>query len=346
MPRILRFDDFDAFKDARYVRPELIPETVLQRVKTLKENRLEAFLRQILIQPYSTPHGPTELSDILCTMLVRGRPRLAAFTLKGKSFQRITDKDVAHQFVKATSIPLLRVMAFVAVGDIQDSAVKCLSQEAVNAGCDILVVNRVDLSRLLIAYGKICPHDGRILKNQHCKCGFVYDHQQLFVDLKIKATRRTANRQTAVTEGRAVSGSLDFQGMPTVLAVVIFPRLGVHASVNFLIDTGADITLISAFDAMRVGIKTEQLAQAEVLASLGGSFTVFSEPAIMVFMQEDNVLLSYEATVRIPELTDITVRMPSVLGRDVIGNMGLYLEPRTGPGESPKRPGVFLIPRC
>ena len=342
MAKLLQLEKLDAFKDSKYVRPQVIPETVLQRVKNLSEKaHIEPFLRQILIQPYSTPHGPTELADILCTTQIEGCHSLAAFVIKGKSFKQITDKHVAHQFVKATSIPLLQVIVFVAVGDIQDNAIRCLAQEAQNKGCDFLIVDRVELSRLLISYGKICPYDGRILSQQRCECGFVYDRERLFFDLLIKTRKRTAIGRAAISEGRVVRGHI-LQGRPYVSAFVCFPRLRANLWVNFLIDTGADETLISPFDTLKGGIKPEQLGKTKEIASLGGILRVFSEPALVLFQQEDGVTLVYEAEVDIlQELAGLNKGLPSILGRDIIGKMDLHMET----GKRRKMPSVFLLPR-
>ena len=342
MTKLLPLEKLDAFKDSKYVRPQVIPEAVLQKVKKLSEKaHIEPFLRQILIQPYSTPHGPTELADILCTTPIEGRHSLAAFVIKGKSFEQITDKHVAHQFVKATSIPLLQLIVFVAVGDIQDSAIRCLAQEAQNKGCDFLIVDRVELSRLLISYGKIYPYDGRILSQQRCECGFMYDRERLFFDFRLKTRKRTAIRRTAISEGRVVHGHM-LQGAPYVLAFVHFSRLRANLWVEFLIDTGADVTLISPLDTLKAGIKPEQLAHTKEIASLGGILRVFSEPALVLFKQEDGVMLVYEVEVEIlPELSGLNKGLPSILGRDIIGKMDLRVET----GKRRKMPSVFLLPR-
>ena len=51
-------------------------------------------------------------------------------------------------------------MVFMVVGDIQDDARVDFIQTAQDAECDFLIVDAVDVARLLIAYEKICPRDG------------------------------------------------------------------------------------------------------------------------------------------------------------------------------------------
>jgi hypothetical protein len=144
-------------------------------MKNLDEKEeLEPFIREILYDPNETPHGPTEIADILTTHVhVRGDKRFAAFVLKGKSFSQVSSQKVAHQFVKLRQIPKLGLMVFGAVGNIQDDAQRDFMQTAFDAQCDFLIIDAQDLARLFIAYEKICPKDGTpydetgVCKNGH-----------------------------------------------------------------------------------------------------------------------------------------------------------------------------------
>jgi len=99
-----------------------------------EDHEMEKYFRQIIADPTKTPHGPTEIADILSYLHVKGEKKRTAFVLKGKSFKKITSRDVSHQFIKLRSIPGLGLMVFAAVGDIHDDAKRDFFQAAKDAG--------------------------------------------------------------------------------------------------------------------------------------------------------------------------------------------------------------------
>lgn len=162
MGRLIKIHDVDEFSRVKAILDAGINETILSSIRNLDERgELEQFVREILYDPNETPHGPTEIADILTSHVhIRGDKRLASFVLKGKSFQRVSSRDVTHQFAKLRQIPSLGLMVFGAVGNIQDDAQRDFVQTAFDAGCDFLIIDAHDFARLFIAYDKICPKDG------------------------------------------------------------------------------------------------------------------------------------------------------------------------------------------
>lgn len=162
MARLIRLHDVDQFSEVVRIPEASVTDEVLQGVRNLHETReLEPALLEILFDPIETPHGPTEIADIVTSrVIVRGARRLACFVLKGRSFPRVTSRHVAHQFIRLRTIPDLGLMVFMAVGDIHDDAQRDFVQTAIDADTDYLIVDAVDIARLLIAYEKICPADG------------------------------------------------------------------------------------------------------------------------------------------------------------------------------------------
>ena len=117
MKRLIKIHDIDEFSEIKTIPDAAINKEILFNIKNLDEKSIERFLREILYDPNETPHGPTEIADILTTHVhVRGDKRLAAFVLKGKSFPRVSSREVTHQFVKLRQIPQLGLMVFLAVG--------------------------------------------------------------------------------------------------------------------------------------------------------------------------------------------------------------------------------------
>jgi hypothetical protein len=163
MARIIKINEIDEFSEIMTIPNDAIKDPILSNIRELNEKtEMEPFIREILSDPNETPHGPTEIADILTSHVdVRGDKRLAAFILKGKSFKRVTSRDVTHQFARLRQIPQLGLMVFGAVGNIHDNAQKDFVQTAKDAGCDYLIIDAQDCARLFIAYKKICPKDGK-----------------------------------------------------------------------------------------------------------------------------------------------------------------------------------------
>ena len=177
MGRLIEIHDIDEFSEVKTIPDATINNEILTNIRNLDEKKeLERFLREILYDPNETPHGPTEIADILTNVHVRGDKRLTAFVLKGKSFQRVSSRHVTHQFAKLRQISELGLMVFGAVGNIQDDAQRDFVQIAIDAGCDYLIMDAQDLARLFIAYEKICPKDGTPYDDTGtCKKGHVRD---------------------------------------------------------------------------------------------------------------------------------------------------------------------------
>ncbi len=193
MRYLIKIHDIDEFSEIKTIPDAAINKEILFNIKNLDEKSIERFLREILYDPNETPHGPTEIADILTTHVhIRGYKRLAAFVLKGKSFPRVSSREVTHQFVKLRQIPQLGLIVFLAVGDIQDDAQRDFVQIAIDAGCDYLIIDAQDLARLFIAYEKVCPKDGTPYdETGTCKKGHIRDkgiHLEMEVRERIRYT--------------------------------------------------------------------------------------------------------------------------------------------------------------
>lgn len=162
MSRLLDPHQVKEFRRSARVPPEAITTEIIDGVRKLHETKhIEPFLCSIIGHPSATPHGPTEIADILTWHLhVDEQPRLAAVVLKGKSLHRVSSRKVAHQFAKVRQVRGLGLVVFLAVGDIQDDATRDFVQMARDAECDYVFVDATDCARLFIAHKKICHEDG------------------------------------------------------------------------------------------------------------------------------------------------------------------------------------------
>ena len=173
MSKLLRLTDIDQFVKAGRIPEGAITAEIQENVKQLYEDsQIETWLRELLHVSDHTPHGPTEIADILTTKVkVNGTPRCAAFVNKGKGTRKVNSKAVANQFFKLHQVPGLQVVVFLAVGDIQDDAKRDFMQTANDLGTCYLIIDRIDVARLFIAAGFICPKDGLPFGDDKCPQG-------------------------------------------------------------------------------------------------------------------------------------------------------------------------------
>ncbi len=70
MSRLVKIQEIDQFYEVISVPEGVITPAVLGSVRQLDERcDLEPMLREVLWDPTETPHGPTEIADILTTKI-------------------------------------------------------------------------------------------------------------------------------------------------------------------------------------------------------------------------------------------------------------------------------------
>ena len=170
MANLIKIQAIDQFEKILQVPEAAVSNDILEAVRHLDERReLEPALQQILFDPNETPHGPTEIADIITSkVILNGKKVNAAFILKGKSFQKVKSLDVAHQIMKLRQLQDLGLMVLCAIGDIQDDAHRDFVTGALDANINYLILDRLDTARLLLAYEKICPEDGSLFNEEGC----------------------------------------------------------------------------------------------------------------------------------------------------------------------------------
>ena len=116
------------------------------------------------------------------------------------------------------------------------------------------------------------------------------------------------------------------KGRPYVVATIVLPRLNLCGNVEFMLDTGADLTLLSPADAMRMGYCFDDMAIAP-LSGWGGTVDVALEDAIVAF--SDITAKMYGLNIGIVNRPPDECRvMPSVIGMDLLSRWKLKWEPR------------------
>ena len=115
---------------------------------------------------------------------------------------------------------------------------------------------------------------------------------------------------------------------PYLKAQVILPDLGVAGEVNFLIDTGADVTFLHPEDVDGLGIDYRQLSPdaLERAAGIGGGSGYYRENATLTFQDSAGPELHCTMAVFIRPGPDPALQdAPSLLGRDFLNRCDVRL---------------------
>ena len=117
---------------------------------------------------------------------------------------------------------------------------------------------------------------------------------------------------------------------PYVSGFVDMPTFGVFGMpVEFLIDTGADRSIIGSFDASRMvdefGVDLSNLQDVRTAKGVGG-FTETRSVAATLRIDDFSINLNLDILEPPP---DTRFAIPSLLGRDVLSHFALFIEERT-----------------
>lgn len=121
----------------------------------------------------------------------------------------------------------------------------------------------------------------------------------------------------------------DTSGRPYMEGRLYFPRLKIQGDISFLLDTGADSSMLMPADAIRIGIPFDQLEGDIEAAGIGGTVHCYPERAVLVFTEPNIAVHAYD----IPELSimqnDPTLLdLPSILG-NVLDQWRITYDPQS-----------------
>ena len=118
-----------------------------------------------------------------------------------------------------------------------------------------------------------------------------------------------------------VIGWFSFTDRPFVRVLITIPRLGIQNEVELLVDTGADYTCVNHRDVVNMGLFPEVLRGSAMTHAIGigGSSRYFVEDARLEFLDTDEERpREYPVSLRIADLSDTPMPIPSLLGRDIL----------------------------
>ena len=120
-------------------------------------------------------------------------------------------------------------------------------------------------------------------------------------------------------------------GRPLIEGAIYFPRFNLGGLVTFIVDTGADVSLLSLGDARRIGVASGDLKGNHTIGGIGGTQRCYREPLNLAFLvsspePENSRVALYQQDVSISQ-KDLPV---SLLGRDVLDRWRMLYEPSAG----------------
>jgi hypothetical protein len=124
-----------------------------------------------------------------------------------------------------------------------------------------------------------------------------------------------------------------WRGRPYVTGFVVLPRLIIDGEVAFLVDTGADTTVIYPRDAERLRLSHEQVfADSNVVFSvgIGGGVEEYLEGGFAMIQHDDGKWDQMLAPLHFAVPSAAYALIPSLLGRDVLSYYKLVFDQRAG----------------
>ena len=116
---------------------------------------------------------------------------------------------------------------------------------------------------------------------------------------------------------------------PYLEAYVSFPRLGHRGYVSFLVDTGADGTVLMPTDSKKLGVNFRSLRNPISSQGVGGISVGFNEQTVLGF-SNGRYVYSYLLDIELAAPTKNNQRLPSLLGRDILHKWRFVMEYRKG----------------
>ncbi len=118
-----------------------------------------------------------------------------------------------------------------------------------------------------------------------------------------------------------------FTGRPYIKGRLALPRMQIAGDVLFLVDTGADKSLLMPIDGYRLELDYGSLSGGIASLGIGGVSHNFVESAVVVFAETGRNLYLYETELGIATPNPEIMGIPSILGRDILDQWRMTYNP-------------------
>lgn len=123
-----------------------------------------------------------------------------------------------------------------------------------------------------------------------------------------------------------IRGRFDHFRRPYVQGRLILPQWNIQGDVQFLVDTGADSTIIHPYDGLRLRVPFAELESEILSVGIGGRHPYCPENAVLLF-EDDSRLREYHCEVLIGRPSGHSDRLPSLLGRPLLNHWRMLYDP-------------------
>ena len=101
-----------------------------------------------------------------------------------------------------------------------------------------------------------------------------------------------------------------------------------HVDVSFIVDTGADATLLSPGDAERLGLDPGLFGPRDLsIGGLGKGSAKCARTSALITFTDDEYVWVYTIALAIGFRDDLDLRLPSLLGRDILDRWRMTYDP-------------------
>ncbi len=117
-------------------------------------------------------------------------------------------------------------------------------------------------------------------------------------------------------------------GRPFFSGSLFIPRLDRGGAISFLVDTGADCSVLMPADAKRLGVDYAKLGRRRVETfGVGGRSSDYAVDAIVTLIYPGIAAYAWDIELRVMAPKRAIAQTPSLLGRDVLNRLRLVYEP-------------------
>jgi hypothetical protein len=116
---------------------------------------------------------------------------------------------------------------------------------------------------------------------------------------------------------------------PLVSGRVTIPRLRTSRDIWFLVDTGADLSVVSAAEGLSLGFDPAELGDGVEIAGFAGRARHHVEPAFLSFITRGRAYV-YRIPILVTAPSPDLYLLPSILGRDILNRWDMSYRPSRG----------------